>query len=37
LPKEEQHCAKLTIIALRQAIDEYFKTQKKERQVANPI
>lgn len=37
LPKEEQHCAKLTIIALRQAIDEYFKAQKKERQVANPV
>lgn len=37
LPKEEQHCAKLTIIALRQAVDEYFKAQKKERQVANPI
>ncbi len=28
LPTEEQHCAKLTIVALRQAIDEYFKTKK---------
>ncbi len=29
LPTEEQHCAKLTITSLREAIDQYFKTKKR--------
>ena len=31
LPKDEQHCAKLTIVTLRQAIDGYFRTEKRKR------